>query len=92
MRNLLERQLGLLRGLAARAEEAEKSRGAHLERMHRLWLAAVQLSAGSGPGHGDPGAAERLGALCREIAGDVGVGEGEAPTATLGQPGDGPRP
>ncbi len=91
MRDLLERQLGLLRDVAARVEEAKRSRGSHLERMQRLWLEMEELSTGSGNGHGDPGAAERLRTLCRDIAADIRIEDGEAPTATLGRPGDGAR-
>ncbi len=91
MRDLLERELGLLRDVAARVEEAERSRGSHLERMQRLWLAMEELGAGSGHGHDGPGAAERLRTLCRDVAAELRVENSEAPTATLGRPGEGPR-
>lgn len=90
MRTLLERQLGLLRGLAARVEEAERARGQSLERMRRLWLEMARLCTGSEKGPGDPAAAERVRSLCRDIGVSVPVGESEALTATLGRPGDGP--
>ncbi len=91
MRGLLERQLGLVRDLAVRLEEARKSRGAHQEQMQRLWLAMEELGTGSGPGPDDSAAAERLRTLCRDIGADIRAGDSEAPTATLGRPGDGAR-
>ena len=90
MRTLLERQLGLLRGLAARVEQAERERGQRLERMRRLWLEMAQLCTSSGKGPGDAAAAERVRSLCRDIGVSVPVGESEALTATLGRPSGGP--
>jgi hypothetical protein len=87
MRTLLERQLGLLRGLAARFEESERVRGRRLDGMRRLWLEMAQLGASSERGRGDPGSVARVRALCRELSAPVDVGETEAATATLGRPG-----
>jgi hypothetical protein len=91
MRGLLDRQLKLLGELAARVEDAKSSRASQLDRMQQLWVALVQLSASSAPGHGDDGAEERLRTLCRRVAADVRAGESEAPTATFDRPGGGPR-
>jgi hypothetical protein len=88
MRDLLERQIGLLRGLAERAAAAEKTRSRRLEQMRQLWLEVSRLGGGSAGD--DVRAAERLRVLCRDVAAELS-GESAAATATLASPGDGPR-
>lgn len=68
MRDLLEKQLALLRGVDSRVEALKVRRGRQLDLLRALWQQAQVLgSAGVDPSR-TRGATERIHALCAEVA------------------------
>ena len=72
MRDMLQKQLDLLRGFESRLEELKGKRARQLELLRRLWLQAIELPATLNDAAQTSGAADRIRTLCAEIAEKLG--------------------
>jgi hypothetical protein len=83
LRSLLEQQLELIRGLAARIEEAKDRRNRRMEMLHMLTLHVASLRARSADTPSDVGAiSDTVRSLCDQIAQHAMAAEPTVPMTT----------
>ena len=71
MRELLEKQAALLRGVASRIESSRRARARRLEQLQALWREAELLRSPAAKG---PETLARLQTLCAELEGGAPAG------------------